>query len=80
VLWTSRAQRAAAEARRDAYGAELGRHGYGPVTTEIVPGGDFFFAEAYHQQYLAANPDGYCGLGGTGVACPVPIGRDSRSR
>lgn len=64
-------QRAAAERSRDAYAAELARAGYGPVTTEILPAPPFYYAEAYHQQYLAKNPHGYCGHGGTGVACPV---------
>ena len=48
--------------------------GYGPITTEIVPAPEFYYAEDYHQQYLAKNPDGYCGLGGTGVSCPVGVG------
>lgn len=65
------AQRAAAEASRDAYAARLKAAGYGPVTTEIAEAGPFYFAEDYHQQYLAKNPGGYCGVGGTGVACPV---------
>src|SRR3954469_9297816 len=68
------AQRAAAEASRDAYQAELAQGGYGEITTEIAPAGDFFYAEPYHQQYLAKNPNGYCGLGGTGVSCPVGLG------
>ncbi len=59
-----------AERSRDAYAAALADAGYGPVTTEIGPAGPFFYAEAYHQQYLAKNPGGYCGLGGTGVSCP----------
>jgi len=67
------AQRAAAEASRSAYAEKLALAGYGPITTEIVPAGDFFYAEDYHQQYLAKNPDGYCGIGGTGVACPVGL-------
>ncbi len=54
------------------YSAELKAKGYGPITTEIAEVGPFYYAEAYHQQYLAKNPDGYCGLGGTGVTCPVP--------
>ncbi len=68
-------QRRAAEASRDAYQARLTAAGYGPITTEIVgpPAPEFSFAEDYHQQYLAKNPDGYCGLGGTGVACPVGV-------
>ncbi len=67
-------QRAAAEAARDAYAAALRERGYGPVTTEILDAPTFYFAEDYHQQYLAKNPNGYCGLGGTGVSCPVGIG------
>jgi len=67
------AQRAAAEASRDAFQAELARAGYGEITTEIAPAGPFYYAEDYHQQYLAKNPNGYCGLGGTGVACPVGL-------
>ncbi|TCT10537.1 peptide-methionine (S)-S-oxide reductase [Tepidamorphus gemmatus] len=67
-------QKAAAEASREAYGAVLARYGYPPITTEILEAGPFYFAEDYHQQYLAKNPAGYCGLGGTGVACPVGTG------
>jgi len=67
------AQRRAAEASRDAYQARLAEAGYAPVTTEIAPAGAFYYAEDDHQQYLAKNPDGYCGLGGTGVACPVGL-------
>ncbi len=66
------AQRAAAVASRDAYQEALLARGYGKITTEIVDAPAFYFAEEYHQQYLAKNPNGYCGLGGTGVACPVP--------
>jgi peptide-methionine (S)-S-oxide reductase len=54
------------------YAAELARQGYGPITTEIAGSRPFYYAEAYHQQYLAKNPNGYCGLGGTGIACPMP--------
>ena len=68
------AQRQAAEAARDAYGAALRAKGYPALTTEIVDTPDFFFAEDYHQQYLAKNPGGYCGLGGTGVSCPIGTG------
>ena len=68
------AQRAAALASRDAYEPALKTRGYGPITTEIVDAGPFYFAEDYHQQYLAKNPAGYCGLGGTGVACPIGAG------
>jgi peptide-methionine (S)-S-oxide reductase len=67
------AQRQAAEASKAMYEAELKKKGYGPATTEIVDAPPFFFAEDYHQQYLAKNPFGYCGLGGTGVSCPLPI-------
>jgi peptide-methionine (S)-S-oxide reductase len=68
------AQRAAAEASRDAYQRALAARRFGPITTEIVDAGPFYFAEDYHQQYLAKNPRGYCGLGGTGVSCPVGAG------
>jgi peptide-methionine (S)-S-oxide reductase len=68
------AQRAAAEASRAAYQRVLSANGYGPVTTEILDAGPFYFAEDYHQQYLAKNPHGYCGLGGTGLSCPVGVG------
>ncbi|MHB2166553.1 peptide-methionine (S)-S-oxide reductase MsrA [Alsobacter sp. R-9] len=74
IYVTSAAQRAAAEASKRAYGAALAAKGYGPVTTEIVEAGPFYFAEDYHQQYLAKNPGGYCGLGGTGVSCPIGTG------
>jgi peptide-methionine (S)-S-oxide reductase len=67
------AQRAAAEASRDAYQRVLTTEGYGPITTEILPAPEFYYAEEYHQQYLAKNPDGYCGHGGTGVACPIGL-------
>jgi peptide-methionine (S)-S-oxide reductase len=66
-------QQRAAEATRDAYQQRLAAAGYGEVTTEIVPAPEFYYAEDYHQQYLAKNPDGYCGIGGTGVSCPVGI-------
>ena len=69
----SDAQAATAAATRDAYQERLTAAGYGEITTEIVPAGDFYFAEGYHQQYLAKVPNGYCGLGGTGVTCPVGI-------
>lgn len=75
IYVTSSAQRAEAEASRAAYGEALHRLGLGTITTEIVDAGPFYFAEAYHQQYLAKNPSGYCGLGGTGVSCPIGIGR-----
>jgi peptide-methionine (S)-S-oxide reductase len=66
-------QRAAAEASRDAYQRVLNEAGYGEITTEITDAGPFYYAEDYHQQYLAKNPNGYCGLGGTGVACPLSV-------
>jgi peptide-methionine (S)-S-oxide reductase len=65
------AQQAAAEASKEAYGRALAAKGFAPITTEILEAGPFYFAEDYHQQYLAKNPAGYCGLGGTGVSCPV---------
>ena len=68
------AQRAIAERVRDIYEAALAKGGYGAITTEIVERPPFYFAEEYHQQYLAKNPGGYCGLGGTGVACPIGTG------
>jgi peptide-methionine (S)-S-oxide reductase len=73
IYWTTDAQRAAAEASREMYAAELAHAGYGDVSTEIAEAGPFYYAEPYHQQYLAKNPNGYCGLGGTGVACPVGL-------
>jgi peptide-methionine (S)-S-oxide reductase len=66
-------ERREAEESRDAYQQALDGARYGPITTEIVPAGQFYFAEDYHQQYLAKNPWGYCGIGGTGVACPVGV-------
>ncbi len=66
-------QKRAAEASRAAYAARLAEQGYGAITTEILDAPDFYYAEDYHQQYLAKNPAGYCGLGGTGVACPVGL-------
>jgi peptide-methionine (S)-S-oxide reductase len=66
-------QRRAAEASRDAYQRRLSAAGYGAITTEILPAPEFYYAEDYHQQYLAKNPDGYCGIGGTGVSCPVGL-------
>jgi peptide-methionine (S)-S-oxide reductase len=71
IYWTSEAQREAALASRDMFQGELSRAGYGEITTEIAEAGPFYYAEDYHQQYLAANPNGYCGLGVTGVACPI---------
>jgi len=67
------AQRAAAEASRAAYQQALSAAGHGPITTEIADAPEFYFAEDYHQQYLHKNPDGYCGIGGTGVGCPIGL-------
>jgi peptide-methionine (S)-S-oxide reductase len=67
------AQRAAAETSKSAFQRALAAAGYGAITTEILPAPEFYYAEEYHQQYLAKNPDGYCGIGGTGVSCPVGV-------
>jgi len=67
------AQRRAAEQSRDLYQPKLTAAGYGRITSEIIPAPEFYYAEDYHQQYLAKNPGGYCGIGGTGVSCPVGI-------
>ena len=75
IYVTTPEQRAAAEASRDAYQKVLREAGHGAITTEIVDAPEFYYAEDYHQQYLAKNPDGYCGLGGTGVACPIGLAR-----
>ena len=74
IYVTGDAQAAEAQASREAYQQALGDKGYGAVTTEIAPAGPFYFAEDYHQQYLAKNPQGYCGIGGTGVTCPIGVG------
>jgi peptide-methionine (S)-S-oxide reductase len=71
VYWTTDAQREAVEASRAMFQGELAKAGYGEITTELAEAGPFYYAEPYHQQYLAKNPNGYCGLGGTGVACAV---------
>jgi peptide-methionine (S)-S-oxide reductase len=73
IYWVDDAQRASAEASRERYQAELDRVGYGRITTELAPIGAFYYAEPYHQQYLAKNPNGYCGIGGTGVSCPIGL-------
>jgi peptide-methionine (S)-S-oxide reductase len=73
VYFKNDEQRVAAESTRDAYQAQLTRAGFGGITTEIAPLGDYFYAEPYHQQYLGKNPNGYCGIGGTGVACPTGL-------
>src|ERR1044072_3546878 len=74
IYTTSDEQRAAAEASRDRDQAALTDAGRGEITTEIQPAGEFYYAEDYHQQYLAKNPRGYCGIGGTGVSCPIGTG------
>ena len=66
-------QATAAEASHSAYASQLSSAGYGAITTEILPAPPFYFAEDYHQQYLAKNPQGYCGIGGTGVTCPIGV-------
>jgi peptide-methionine (S)-S-oxide reductase len=75
ILWNDEAQRVAAESSRDAYQAVLKQAGHGEITTEIAKAGPFYYAEDYHQQYLAKNPNGYCGIGGTGVSCPIGLAR-----
>ncbi|HEX2850688.1 MAG TPA: peptide-methionine (S)-S-oxide reductase MsrA [Acidimicrobiales bacterium] len=74
IYTTTDTQRERAEASRARYQEALRASGHGEITTEIAPAGPFFYAEPYHQQYLDKNPNGYCGLGGTGVACPVGLG------
>jgi len=73
IYCENEAQRAAAERSRETYQRELREAGYGEITTEIAQAGPFYYAEPYNQQYLAKNPNGYCGLGGTGVSCPVGL-------
>jgi peptide-methionine (S)-S-oxide reductase len=73
IYYEGDTQKRAAEASRAAYQDKLRAAGYGTITTELAPAPTFYYAEDYHQQYLAKNPDGYCGLGGTGVTCPVGI-------
>jgi peptide-methionine (S)-S-oxide reductase len=74
IYTTTDEQRALADETRAAYAPNLEAAGFGPVTTEIAPAGPFYFAEDYHQQYLQKVPNGYCGIGGTGVSCPVGVG------
>ncbi|WP_335342752.1 peptide-methionine (S)-S-oxide reductase MsrA [Sedimenticola sp.] len=74
IYVTNETQREQAEASRDAYQQALNERGFGPITTEILVAPEFYYAEDYHQQYLAKNPAGYCGLGGTGVDCPTGVG------
>ena len=73
IYYYGEAQGRAAEASREAFQAMLSKAGYGAITTEILPAPEFYYAEDYHQQYLEKNPGGYCGLGGTGVSCPIGI-------
>jgi peptide-methionine (S)-S-oxide reductase len=73
IYYSTDAQRAAAEASRDMYAERLREAGHGQITTEIAPLSAFYHAEDYHQQYLEKNPWGYCGLGGTGVSCPIGL-------
>jgi peptide-methionine (S)-S-oxide reductase len=73
IYWYDETQRDEALASRDAFQGRLAQAGYGAITTEILPAPEFFFAEDYHQQYLAKNPGGYCGHGGTGVSCPIGV-------
>ncbi len=75
IYLTDPSQRAAAEASRDMYRERLRQEGFGEITTEIADAGPFFYAEGYHQQYLGKNPNGYCGLGGTGVSCPIGVAK-----
>lgn len=74
IYFYSEAQRAAAKSSRAIFQKRLSAAGYGMITTEIIPATEFYYAEDYHQQYLAKNPNGYCGLGGTGVSCPIGVG------
>jgi peptide-methionine (S)-S-oxide reductase len=83
IFFADELQQKIAEAVRDRYQSALDERGYGQISTEIVPAGPFYYAEDYHQQYLAKNPGGYCGIGGTGVSCPTGLpleeGPDSSS-
>ena len=78
ILWADEAERATVEASREMYQERLSAAGYGDIATEIEQAGDFYYAEPYHQQYLAKNPAGYCPDHGTGVACPVGVGVTAR--
>jgi peptide-methionine (S)-S-oxide reductase len=73
IYYENAGQQRAAERSRDAFQKQLTAAGYGAITTEILPAPEFYYAEDYHQQYLAKNPDGYCGIGGTGVTCPIGV-------
>src|SRR3989440_867618 len=80
AYWADERQREAVGASRATFQEKLNESGYGEITTEIAKAGDFYYAEPYHQQYLAKNPNGYCGLGGTGVSCPVGLATSSSAR
>jgi peptide-methionine (S)-S-oxide reductase len=77
ILYSDEAQKDAAESSARMFQERLNEKGYGDITTEIAPLGEFYYAEGYHQQYLAKNPNGYCGLGGTGVSCPIGVAKAS---
>jgi peptide-methionine (S)-S-oxide reductase len=79
ILYATEAEGEAAERSKAMFGERLGEAGFGEITTEIAPLGDFYYAEDYHQQYLAKVPHGYCGLGGTGVSCPIGLGAQAPS-
>ena len=79
ILYATEAEREAAERSKAMFGERLADAGFGEITTEIVPLGEFYYAEDYHQQYLAKVPHGYCGLGGTGVSCPIGLGAHAPS-
>ncbi len=76
IYWNSESQQKSAQATRDAIQEQLTAMGYGKITTEIAAAGPFYYAEGYHQQYLAKNPNGYCGIAGTGVSCPTGLAGD----
>jgi peptide-methionine (S)-S-oxide reductase len=73
IYYTSEDQRSAIDSSLEMYQQRLKEAGYGEITTEIKPLSHFYYAEPYHQQYLAKNPNGYCGIGGTGVSCPIGL-------
>ena len=73
IYYTSEPQRSAIDASLSMYQQRLSSAGFGEITTEVKPLGEFYYAEPYHQQYLAKNPTGYCGIGGTGVSCPIGL-------
>ena len=79
ILYSTEAEREAAERSREMFAERLAAAGFGEITTEIAPLGEFYYAEDYHQQYLAKVPHGYCGLGGTGVSCPIGLGAQAPS-